>query len=128
MRVLIVEDEPMMEALLRATLEPLGHELFTLSQGAGFEAALERFDPDVVLLDVLLPGEEDGFALAERLRALKGERPYVVMLTALDDLESRKRALAAGANAYLSKPFSPLRLLRLIEDRAQSSPGSGGAL
>ncbi len=120
MRVLIVEDEPMMEALLRATLEPLGHELAALSQGAGFDAVLDEFDPDVVLLDVLLPGEEDGFALAERVRARKGDRPYVVMLTALDDLESRKRALAAGANAYLSKPFSPLRLLRLIEDRARS--------
>ncbi len=119
MRVLVVEDEPLMEELLRATFEPLGHEVYASESGDAIEALLERYDPDLVVLDVLLFGSRaDGFEVARRIKASPYRDAFVVLLTALEDPESREKGRASGADAYLTKPFSPLELLRLVEGRA----------
>jgi len=118
MRILLIEDDPLMEGLLRATFEPLGHEVFFSASGDRIEALLEQYDPDVVVLDVLLFGSEhDGFAVCRRIKASPYRDTFVVLLTALSDEESRKRGLEAGADAYLAKPFSPLELLELAQAR-----------
>ncbi len=118
MKVLVIEDEPLMEELLRATFEPLGHQVVASSSGDRIEELLAEHDPDVLVLDVLLFGSEsDGFEVCRRVKASPYRDTFVVLLTALDDDESRKKGREAGADAYLAKPFSPLELLRLVENR-----------
>jgi len=120
MKVLIIEDDPLMKTLLQATFEPLGHEVLHSASGDRIEELLEQHDPDVVILDIVLPGSEaDGFEVCRRIKASPYRDTFVVMLTALDDDESRKKSREAGADAYLAKPFSPLELLRLAEGRSE---------
>ena len=121
MKVLVIEDEPLMEELLKATFEPLGHQVIASPSGDRVEELLAEHDPDVVVLDVLLFGSEhDGFEVCRRIKASPYRDTFVVLLTALDDDESRRKGREAGADAYLSKPFSPLELLRLAENRRQT--------
>ena len=121
MKVLVIEDESLMEELLRATFEPLGHQVVASPSGDRIEELLAEHDPDVVVLDVLLFGSEnDGFEVCRRIKASPYRDTFVVLLTALDDDESRKKGQAAGADAYLAKPFSPLELLRLAENRGSA--------
>ncbi len=118
MKVLVIEDEPLMEALLRATFEPLGHQVVASRSGDRIEALLAAHDPDVVVLDVVLTGSQaDGFEVCRRIKTSPYRDTFVVMLTALDSDESRKKGQEAGADAYLAKPFSPLELLHLAESR-----------
>jgi DNA-binding response OmpR family regulator len=78
--------------------------------------------PDAVLLDLNLPGQYDGFEVCRRLRTDPSTRTVpVVIISALDDAESRAKATEAGATAYYTKPFSPLALLKEIDAlKAQS--------
>lgn len=101
----------MIEALVGAS----GHEVVGVSTGPeAVELALtERFD--VVLLDLMLPGAMDGFEVCSRLRASPSTSSLpIIVISALDDAEARRRAEALGATAYYAKPFRPLELLEYI--------------
>ena len=117
MKVLLIEDEPDMVALLEATLTPAGFEVHAERSGDAIEALLERYDPQVVIVDVMLFGSRaDGFEVVERIRRAPGhERTLVVVLTALEGDTYRRKAEATGADLYLSKPFSPLELLGKLQ-------------
>ena len=114
-RVLIVEDQPEIRELIRMTLELESFEIHEADNGpSGLQLAREM-KPNLVLLDVMMPGGMDGFAVCEALRrepALK--RTRVVMLTARAQAEDHARGKAAGADAYLVKPFSPRELLGTV--------------
>ncbi|HEU5284186.1 MAG TPA: response regulator, partial [Burkholderiales bacterium] len=103
---LIVDDDPMMRLLIRQTLERVG---FVCEEAANGNQALERFasaQPDIVLLDVMMP-ELDGYETCARLRAMPGGATVpVVMLTGLDDDESIDRAYQVGATDFISKPIT----------------------
>lgn len=106
----------MIETLVSAS----GHEVVAVENGPkAVEAALAaRFD--VLLLDLMLPGGLDGFAVCERLRAEEATRTLpIIIISALDDDESRTRARKAGATAFYPKPFSPLALLKDIAEIAE---------
>jgi signal transduction histidine kinase len=109
--LLLVDDEPLNRELLHAYLEPLGYDLIDAADG---EEALARVDadhPDLVLLDVMMPGL-DGFAVTERIKAATAsEFLPVVLLTALSDRDSRVRGLRAGADEFLTKPVDRHELL-----------------
>ncbi len=108
----------MIEALVQAR----GHQVTAVASGAkALDVALTS-PPDLVLLDLMLPGQYDGFEVCRRLRAdpITSAIP-VVIISALDDDASRARATEAGANAYYTKPFSPIALLKEIE-RLKASP------
>jgi DNA-binding response OmpR family regulator len=115
-RILIVEDQAEIRELIRLTLELDDWDIHEAQDGpTGLEIA-RKVQPDVVLLDVMMPGGMDGFAVCERLRADPGmKRTSVVMLTALGRNEDRTRGMKVGADAYLAKPFSPRNLLAVIE-------------
>lgn len=115
-RILIVEDQAEIRELIRLTLELDDWDIHEAHDGpTGLEIA-RKVQPDVVLLDVMMPGGMDGFAVCERLRTDPGmKRTRVVMLTALGRNEDRTRGLKVGADAYLAKPFSPRNLLAVIE-------------
>jgi two-component system OmpR family response regulator len=99
-----VEDEPRMAALLKRGLTEEGHQVFLAHEGVeGYEMA-RASEFDVIVLDVMLPGI-DGLAIARRLREAHNQTP-VLMLTARDTPASIIAGLDAGADDYLTKPFS----------------------
>lgn len=114
-RVLIVEDQEDIRELIRMTLEVEEVDIHEAPDGqAGLEAA-RRLQPQLMLLDVMMPGGLDGFGVCERVRAdPKLKRTRVVLLTARAQPEDRARGLKAGADDYLVKPFSPRELLTVV--------------
>lgn len=106
----------MIEALVQAR----GYQVTAVSSGAKAIDVAMTDAPDIVLLDLNLPGQYDGFDVCQRLRSDPTTRTVpVVIISAMDDDESRARATAAGATAYYTKPFSPIALLKEI-DRLKS--------
>src|SRR6266508_1772453 len=113
-RVLIVDDDPLIRDLVRAVLEDASYDLDEASSGEEALRVAARRPPDVVLLDVMMPGL-NGFEVAERMKHdANTSDAVVIMLTAKDAPEDRRRGLEAGADIYFTKPFSPLELLTTI--------------
>ena len=108
-RVLVVEDDRYIAELVKMELEHRGLEVMRADDGpSGLEAAI-RFDPDVIVLDVMLPGM-DGVGVLNELRG-SGSRVPVVMLTARDAPMDKVHSLDLGADDYLTKPFHVEELL-----------------
>ncbi|MBT7191831.1 MAG: response regulator transcription factor [Anaerolineae bacterium] len=111
-KILIVDDEPSILKLIRAYLEPEGYEIYTAEDGnAGLKAA-RTLDPDLVVLDVMLPGI-DGVEVLTRLR--RESDVYVILLTAKTEEMDRVVGLTVGADDYVTKPFSPRELTARIK-------------
>jgi len=116
MRILVVEDQDSIRRMIEALVQARGYEVTAVASGAkAIDLAItER--PDLVLLDLMLPGQYDGFDVCRRLRSEPTTRTVpIVVISALDDADSRARATDAGATAYYTKPFSPIALLKEIE-------------
>ena len=108
--VLIVDDEPSARATLEALLSPMGLNLPTASNGREALQQVMKYAPDLILLDVMMP-EMDGFEVCRKLRkAPKTAGIPVVMVTALQDRESRLLGIDAGADDFLTKPIDRLEL------------------
>jgi len=119
--ILIADDEPHITALVRVTLEDDRVRIVEASTGEEALDLLETVQPDVVLLDVNMPGI-DGFEVCRRLRAdPRYAETKVVMLTAAAQAADRARGRAVGADEYLTKPFSPIRLLSVVQALAPES-------
>jgi two-component system OmpR family response regulator len=101
-RVLVIEDAEAIGAAVGSALRDAGYQVQLRPDGRELETDLSRFRPDLVVLDVMLPGR-DGFALLEVVRRASGAG--VVMLTARDGVVDRLRGLDRGADDYLVKPF-----------------------
>jgi DNA-binding response OmpR family regulator len=113
--VLIVDDEPNIVQLVRLTLESMRVRVFEASDGATAIDQAITVRPDLVLLDVDLP-DVSGLEVCRRLRAEAAlAHTKIVMLTAAAQQDDVARGFAAGADQYLTKPFSPVRLLTLVE-------------
>lgn len=122
-RILVVDDDPAIVFGLRTALEADGYDVVTAADGAEGLAAVARTDPEVVVLDVSMPGL-DGLAVCRTLRA-QGDRVPVLVLTALDHPRDRVEGLDAGADDYLGKPFDLDELLarvRALARRASPIP------
>ena len=112
-RVMIADDDASVRSLLRLTLPAEGFEILEAADGADAIALLASETPDLVLLDWQMPGASG----AEVLGTLRRRLPdvSVIVLTASIERAERERAAALGADAFLTKPFSPLELLSEIE-------------
>jgi two-component system, OmpR family, response regulator VicR len=122
-RVLVVDDEPIVRDVLKRYLGRAGFEVHTAADG---EAALERFaetDPDLVLLDLMLP-RVDGFEVFRRIRARNGTP--VIMLTARGDETDRIVGLDLGADDYVGKPFSPREVVARVKAVLRRAALEGG--
>src|SRR5437016_1546388 len=109
--VLVVDDDPKITQLLRRTLSIEGYKVQTAETGvAGLEAA-HSHEPDLVILDILMPGM-DGLEVCRRLRAA-GDTP-ILLLTAKDEVQDRVRGLDSGADDYVVKPFALEELLARV--------------
>ena len=113
--ILIVDDERQNRELLEVMLAPEGYRLVTATSGA---EALERVAheaPDLILLDIMMPGM-DGYQVAARIKADAATRDIpVVMLTALDDRSSRIHGLSVGAVEFLTKPLNRTELCERVK-------------
>lgn len=131
-KLLVVDDEPAVRRILQTRLTMVGYEVITAADG---EEALERFsaeDPDLVILDVMLP-KKDGYQICQTIRETS-DVP-IIMLTALSDVADRITGLQIGADDYLVKPFSPKELearintiFRRLKPQDSKSNGDDGVL
>ena len=113
--VLVVEDEPQIQELVAVNLEHSGHKVLRAASAEEAEAAIRKALPDVLVLDWMLPGES-GVAFARRLRADERTRDLpILMLTARAMEQDKISGLEAGADDYLTKPFSPKELAARIK-------------
>jgi two-component system alkaline phosphatase synthesis response regulator PhoP len=112
--VLVVDDQPELRLLVRLTFGKAGYTVREAADGSAALAACATDVPDVILLDVMMPGI-DGYETCRRLREdtrLAGTT--IVMMTAGDQAAERGRALESGADLYLPKPFSPQQLRQQV--------------
>ena len=117
-KILIVEDHADIRRLVRMTLEFEDYEIHEASNGAVGLQMAKDLQPDLVLLDVMMPGELDGLAACRLMKAQPQlAHMQVVMLTARGQSQDREAGLLAGADEYLIKPFSPLQLIEKLNLR-----------
>ncbi len=112
-----VEDDESIRELVVYTLNQLGIETRGFESPAAFDAAMAQHQPDLILLDVMLPGE-DGFSILRRLRQSDATRELpVIMITAKDAEQDKVRGLDLGADDYIAKPFGMAELAARVRAR-----------
>jgi DNA-binding response OmpR family regulator len=114
-KVLIVDDEPDIVLALDFLMKQQGYETRVARDGDEALSEVERFRPDLVLLDVMLP-RRDGFEVCQRLRAEGWSELKIVMLTAKGRDVEIEKGLALGADGYVTKPFSTGELVARVAD------------
>ena len=112
-RVLVVDDEDNITFLLDSALRHFGFDVKVAQSGRSALAEVEAFNPDVMLLDVMLP-DLDGFEIVRRLR-MDGNKTPVLFLTARDAVDDKVRGLTLGGDDYVTKPFSLEEVLARIQ-------------
>ncbi len=121
MRILVVEDQDSIRRMIEALVQGRGYKVTAVASGAKAIDVASTDPPDLVLLDLMMPGQYDGFEVCRRLRAdPQTQKIPIVVITAMDDDGSRRRATEAGASAFYTKPFSPIALLKEIDRLAAS--------
>lgn len=125
MRILAIEDEPAILRMLERGLLAAGHQVMTASSGEDGAILAEDESVELVLLDISLP-ELSGHEVLSRIRKRRSDLP-VLMLTARDDLDNKVRALDAGADDYLTKPFAFEELLARIRALTRRSDQSNAS-
>ncbi|HEY8742225.1 MAG TPA: response regulator, partial [Chloroflexota bacterium] len=121
-RILVVDDEPRLVRLVRANLERLGYRVATASSGKQAIEAVEADDPDLVVLDVMMPAM-DGYEATRRIREFS--QVPIVMLTAKAEQSDKLKGFDVGVDDYITKPFSPEELvarIRAVLKRSQAQP------
>jgi two-component system alkaline phosphatase synthesis response regulator PhoP len=121
-KILVIDDEPSIINLITAYLKPEGYEVFTAADGATGLKAARAFKPDLIVLDLMLPGM-DGIELLSQLR--RESNVYVILLTAKTEETDKIVGLSVGADDYVTKPFSPRELVARIKSALRRmQPGS----
>lgn len=112
-KILLVDDDPELRQLLATYLGRHGFDTLLLPDTRQLDAFLDKYQPQLIVLDLMMPGE-DGLAACRRLRA-RGETRPIIMLTARDEPVDRVIGLEMGADDYVGKPFDPRELVARIE-------------
>ena len=118
-KILIVDDEPNIVLSLEFLMKQQGYETRVARDGDEALAEVERFRPDLVLLDVMLP-DLDGFEVCQRLRAEGWAELKIVMLTAKGRDVEIEKGLALGADAYVTKPFATAELVERVGEMLEA--------
>jgi two-component system, OmpR family, alkaline phosphatase synthesis response regulator PhoP len=127
-KILLVDDEPSIVNLASAYLRKEGYELYTAADGAAALKAARVFKPDLIVLDIMLPGM-DGLEVLSQLR--RESDVYVILLTAKSEEADKVIGLSVGADDYLTKPFSPRELVARVKSalrRLRSSSRAEGSV
>ena len=122
MKILVVEDSEFMNMLVCKTLESAGFETLSALDGQQGVEAATRESPDLIVMDIMMP-VMDGFEATRRIKAQADTRRIpIIVLTALNKVQDMVKALDAGADCFMSKPFDARKLLARIEDVSQFQP------
>ena len=128
-KILVIDDEPSITNLVTAYLGQEGYDVHTAADGPGGLLAARTFKPDLIILDIMLPGL-DGLEVLARLR--RESDVYVILLTARTEETDRVVGLSVGADDYVTKPFSARELvarvkaaLRRLRGAEHAEPGTG---
>ena len=127
-KILVVDDEPAISNLVVSYLRKEGYEVYSAADGPGGLKAARAYRPDLIVLDIMLPGM-DGLEVLTQLR--RESNVYVILLTAKTEELDRVLGLSIGADDYVTKPFSPRELTARVKAalrRLQGSSGPGGAV
>ena len=123
-KILVVDDEQSILNVVEAYLKPEGYEVHTATDGSAALASARAFKPDLIVLDIMLPGK-DGIEVLTTLR--RESNVYVILLTAKTEETDRVIGLSVGADDYLTKPFSPRELVARVKAalrRLQAAPSA----
>ncbi|MEM7506154.1 MAG: response regulator [Pseudomonadota bacterium] len=121
-RVLVIEDEPNITSSLSFLLQRSGFDVQTEDDGKAGLAAVLADPPDILILDVMLPGM-DGYQILERLRGEAKTRDLpILMLTAKGQQEDRQSALDRGADLFITKPFANAEILEAVQQLSAGRP------
>ncbi len=121
-KILVVDDEPNIVDTVQAYLEKEGYTVYTAMDGPSALKAARAFRPDLIVLDIMLPGM-DGLEVLRRLR--QESEVYVLMLTAKAEETDKVVGLSVGADDYLTKPFSPRELVARVKAILRRGRGAG---
>lgn len=129
-RIAIVEDDPSMAELLAYNLQAAGHLAAVVATGASAIERLHEIDPDLIILDWELPGLSGMEILRQIRRNMQAHNLPVIILTGRNGRDDRSRAMATGADAFVTKPFALSDLLRQITALLSSGgpPRQGGTV
>jgi len=120
--VLLVDDDEIIRRLIKTTLRPAPVRIFEAQNALEALKIARAEKPLLAIVDVGLPGDDDGVRLCQSLKTSEATRDVrVVMLSGHDDPGTRARARRAGAEGFLAKPFSPLALWRMVDDVVSAS-------
>jgi DNA-binding response OmpR family regulator len=115
-KILITDDREHVRELVEVTLSLGDYEIFQASSGESAIDLAESEQPDLVIMDVMMPGGMDGLEATRQIKKVAGcQKTKVIMLTAKGQLDDIRAGLEAGADDYLTKPFSPLELMNKVE-------------
>ena len=127
-RILVVDDDQVIQQLLKVNLELEGYAVEVASDGEEALVLFDRFHPDLVLLDIMMP-KLDGWEVARRLAGTTGGPVPIVLLSARAQESDVQKGNDLGVAAYVTKPFDPIQLLHLVakiiaqQDRGAATPG-----
>src|SRR5215211_1994527 len=127
-RILVVDDDQVIQQLLKVNLELEGYAVEVASDGEEALVSFDRFHPDLVLLDIMMP-KLDGWEVARRLAGTTGGPVPIVLLSARAQESDVQKGNDLGVAAYVTKPFDPIQLLHLVagiisqQDRGAATPG-----
>ena len=124
MRILVIDDEPPILEVVTAYLQNEGYQVFTARDGPSGLKAARTFRPDLLVLDIMLPGM-DGLELLTQLR--RESDAYVILLTAKSEETDKIVGLSLGADDYLTKPFSPRELVARVKAALRRLHSEGNA-
>lgn len=119
-KVLYVEDEIFLAKIVGETLESRGFQVMMENDGAGAIEKFKKFDPDICLLDIMLPNK-DGFTIADEIREINPTVP-IIFLTAKSSVSDVVNGFRIGGNDYIRKPFSMEELMARIENVLRQNP------
>lgn len=115
-KILVCDDEPVLRALIRATLAPHGYEVVEAEDGHDSVARARLERPDLIVIDMMMPGRSGLDVIAELRSDADLARVPVIVLSARTQVADREAVAAAGADRFLAKPFSPSELARLVAE------------
>jgi len=122
-KILVIDDEENIRNLVEAYLSPEGYQIYTAEDGPSGLKAARSYKPDLIVLDIMLPGM-DGIEVLSRLR--RESDVYVIMLTAKTEETDKIVGLSVGADDYVTKPFSPRELTARVKAALRRMKGKSG--